>query len=65
MVLADFLQTVKVFPTNFVSTILSAKINAQSCFCSCQTKNCISFPFYCLWYVVTMINLCPNEPYIG
>ena len=44
MVLADFLQTVKAFPTNFVSAILSAKIDAKSCFRSCQNKNCISFP---------------------
>ena len=38
MVLADFLQTVKVFPTNFVSAILSAKITQKVVFVPVKIK---------------------------
>ena len=36
MVFVDFLQTMRVFPTNFISPILGANIYAKSCFHPCQ-----------------------------
>ena len=46
VVFANFLQTTKVFPTNFISVILSANgYYAEICFHSCQKQNCESFPY--------------------
>ena len=40
MVFADLLETTKIFPINFISAILSAKISyAKSYFHSCQKQN--------------------------
>ena len=42
----DFLQIMRVFPTNFISAILRAKIYAKSCFHCCQKKNHEKFSIY-------------------
>ena len=39
MVFMDLLETTKVFPTNFISDILSANIYAKSYSHSCQKQN--------------------------
>ena len=43
-VFTDFLLTVKLFPTNFITIIWSTNINATSFFCSSQKQN--FFPHY-------------------
>ena len=43
-VFVHFLQTTKVFPTNFITAILSPNIYAKSCFRSCPKQNCKFFP---------------------
>ena len=44
VVFADFQQTAKVFPTNFVSANLSANIYSKSCFRAYQKQNYESLP---------------------
>ena len=45
MVFVDFRQTAKVFPTNFISSILSADIYSKSCFHAYQKQIHESFPY--------------------
>ena len=44
MVFADFLQTVKIFPTNFMSAILSANIYAKVIFVLVKSTTVKVFP---------------------
>ena len=41
----DFRLIAKVFPTNFISAILSANIYTKSCFHSYEKQNRKSFPY--------------------